>query len=48
MITTTIGRFSSTAVASSWQVIWKQPSPSMQTTVASGRAALAPTAAGSP
>ncbi len=29
-------------------VIWKQPSPSTQTTVASGRAALAPIAAGMP
>ena len=48
MITTTIGSRSSAAVASSWQVIWKQPSPSMQTTVASGRAAFAPTAAGRP
>ena len=29
-------------------VIWKQPSPSTQTTVASGRAAFAPIAAGTP
>ena len=36
------------AVASSWHVIWKQPAPSMQTTVASGRAAFAPIAAGRP
>ena len=48
MITTTIGRSSSTDVASSWLVIWKQPSPSTQTTVASGRAAFAPIAAGTP
>ena len=43
-----IGRSSVTAVVSSWAVIWKQPSPSTQTTVASGRAAFAPTAAGMP
>src|ERR687890_459925 len=36
------------AVASSCSVIWKQPSPSMQTTVASGRPRLAPSAAGKP
>ena len=48
MITTTIGRSSVTDVASSCEVIWKQPSPSTQTTVASGRAAFAPMAAGSP
>ena len=35
-------------MTSSCAVIWKQPSPSTQTTVASGRAALAPTAAGIP
>ena len=46
--TVTIGSRSSDAVASSWHVIWKQPSPSMQTTVASGRAAFAPIAAGTP
>ncbi|SHU32948.1 Uncharacterised protein [Mycobacteroides abscessus subsp. abscessus] len=33
-------------VASSWLVIWKQPSPSMAHTSASGRAILAPMAAG--
>ena len=47
-MTITIGSCSSTAVASSWHVIWKQPSPSTQTTVASGRAAFAPIAAGMP
>ena len=34
--------------SSSCAVIWKQPSPSTQTTVASGRAAFAPIAAGIP
>ena len=33
-------------VASSWLVIWKQPSPSMAQTVRSGSATLAPMAAG--
>ena len=33
-------------VASSWAVIWKQPSPSMATTSSSGRPTLAPMAAG--
>ena len=33
-------------VASSWLVIWKQPSPSIAQTVASGRPTLAPIAAG--
>ena len=33
-------------VASSWLVIWKQPSPSMAQTSVSGRAILAPMAAG--
>jgi hypothetical protein len=33
-------------VASSWLVIWKQPSPSIAQTVASGRPLLAPMAAG--
>src|SRR6266849_4959022 len=44
--TTTIGSCSSTDVASSCCVIWKQPSPSTQITVASGRAAFAPIAPG--
>ena len=33
-------------VTSSWLVIWKQPSPSIAHTVASGRPTLAPMAAG--
>ena len=33
-------------VASSWLVIWKQPSPSIAHTVASGRPTFAPIAAG--
>ena len=36
------------AVASSCIVIWKQPSPSMLITVASGQPTLAPIAAGTP
>ena len=36
------------AVASSCIVIWKQPSPSMLITVASGRPTFAPIAAGTP
>ena len=36
------------AVASSCIVIWKQPSPSMLITIASGRPTLAPIAAGTP
>ena len=43
-----IGSRSSTEVASSCWVIWKQPSPSTQITVASGHAAFAPIAAGMP
>ena len=43
---TLIGMRSTDAVISSWQVIWKQPSPSMAHTVRSGTAVLAPTAAG--
>ena len=37
-----------TAVASSWQVIWKSPSPAKQTTTRSGQATFAATAAGRP
>ena len=37
---------SAVAVASSWAVIWKQPSPSIAHTVRSGRPTLAPMAAG--
>jgi hypothetical protein len=33
-------------VASSWHVIWKQPSPSIAMTRLSGRPAAAPSAAG--
>ena len=36
------------AVAISWEFIWNDPSPAMQTTVASGRATAAPMAAGKP
>lgn len=43
---TLIGMPSSAQVTSSWFVIWKQPSPSIAQTVASGRATLAPIAAG--
>ena len=43
---TLIGMPSMAQVASSWLVIWKQPSPSMAQTTASGRATLAPIAAG--
>ena len=43
---TLIGIFSIAQVASSWLVIWKQPSPSMDQTVLSGQATLAPIAAG--
>ena len=46
MTATLIGMFSIAQVASSWLVIWKQPSPSMDHTVASGRPTLAPIAAG--
>ncbi|SLF21645.1 Uncharacterised protein [Mycobacteroides abscessus subsp. massiliense] len=41
-----MGTPSMAQVASSWLVIWKQPSPSMAHTSASGRAILAPMAAG--
>ena len=43
-----IASFSRCAAASSPQVIWKQPSPTMQTTGKSGRASFAAIAAGSP
>ena len=46
MIATLIGMPSMAQVASSWLVIWKQPSPSIAQTVASGRPTLAPIAAG--
>ena len=46
MIATLIGMPSMAQVASSWLVIWKQPSPSIAHTVASGRPILAPIAAG--
>ncbi len=46
MIATLIGIPSTEQVASSWLVIWKQPSPSMAQTVASGRPTFAPMAAG--
>ncbi len=46
MTATLIGMPSMAQVASSWLVIWKQPSPSMHQTTASGRAILAPIAAG--
>ena len=41
-----IGTPSIAQVASSWLVIWKQPSPSIAQTVVSGRPILAPIAAG--
>jgi hypothetical protein len=43
---TLIGMSLIAQVASSWLVIWKQPSPSIAHTVASGRPTLAPIAAG--
>ena len=46
MIATLIGMSLIAQVASSWLVIWKQPSPSIDQTVASGRPTLAPIAAG--
>ena len=46
MMATLIGMPSIAQVASSWLVIWKQPSPSIAHTVASGRPTLAPIAAG--
>ena len=47
MITATlIGILSMAQVASSWFVIWKQPSPSIAHTTVSGHATFAPIAAG--
>ena len=46
MTATLIGMPSIAQVASSWLVIWKQPSPSIAQTVASGRPYFAPMAAG--
>lgn len=46
MIATLIGMSLMTQVASSWFVIWKQPSPSIAQTTRSGWATLAPMAAG--
>src|SRR6202008_3957311 len=46
MIAILTGMPSIAQVASSWLVIWKQPSPSMAQTVASGMPTLAPMAAG--
>ena len=46
MIAILIGMPSIAQVASSWLVIWKQPSPSIAHTSASGRPTLAPIAAG--
>ena len=43
---TLIGMSLIAQVASSWLVIWKQPSPSIAQTVASGRPTFAPIAAG--
>lgn len=46
-MTATLIRMPSIAqVASSWLVIWKQPSPSMHQTTVSGSPTLAPIAAG--
>ena len=46
MTATLIGMPLIAQVASSWLVIWKQPSPSIAHTAASGRPTLAPMAAG--
>ena len=46
MTATLIGMPSMAQVASSWLVIWKQPSPSIAQTAVSGRPCLAPIAAG--
>ena len=46
MIATLIGMLLMTQVASSWLVIWKQPSPSIAHTVRSGSPTWAPMAAG--
>ena len=46
MIATLIGMSLIVQVASSWLVIWKQPSPSIAHTVRDGSPTLAPIAAG--
>ena len=46
MTATLIGMSLTTQVASSWFVIWKQPSPSIAHTVLSGLPTFAPIAAG--
>ena len=46
MIATLIGMSLIVQVASSWLVIWKQPSPSIAQTRRSGSATFAPMAAG--
>ena len=46
MIATLIGMSLIVQVASSWLVIWKQPSPSIAHTTRSGLPTLAPMAAG--
>ncbi len=46
MMATLIGMPSIAQVASSWLVIWKQPSPSIAQTVLSGQPTFAPIAAG--
>ncbi len=46
MIATLIGISLMVQVASSWLVIWKQPSPSIDQTVRSGWPTFAPIAAG--
>ena len=46
MIATLIGMSLIVQVASSWLVIWKQPSPSIAHTVRAGSPTLAPIAAG--
>ena len=46
MMATLIGMPSSAQVASSWLVIWKQPSPSIAHTTVSGLPTFAPMAAG--
>ena len=48
MIATLMGMLFSVQVASSWLVIWKQPSPSMSQTGRSGAASLTPMATGTP
>jgi hypothetical protein len=48
MTRATTGMSSATAVATSWQVIRKEPSPQTATTVRPGLPTLAPMAAGRP